>query len=60
MNKKFFFLILISFLASSIYGENVNGYFAGSLSLSEENTIAIALEEIISINFDKYRRKIQR
>ncbi|MDA3808855.1 MAG: hypothetical protein PF518_00865 [Spirochaetaceae bacterium] len=52
MNKKILFLILLSILSSSIFSENINGYFQGTLSLSEKNSIAMALEEIISINFD--------
>lgn len=45
----FFFLLL----TVSLSGENVNGFFQGALSLAEENTVSIALEEVTSIIFDK-------
>jgi len=53
MKRNFIILLLISIFTIFIYAENVNGNFQGILSLAEENTISMALEEIVSIDFDK-------
>jgi len=53
MKRNIILMFLIYLLTASLFGENVNGYFQGALSLAEENTVPIALEEITSIIFDK-------
>ena len=53
MKRNALSLILIILLNVSIFGENINGTYKGVLSLAEENTLNISLEEIVSINFDK-------
>ncbi len=53
MTRKALLLNIIFLLTASLFGENVNGIFQGFLSLAEENTIPLALEEVTSINFDK-------
>lgn len=53
MNRKSIGLFIFFLLTASLNSENVNGSFQGSLSLAEENTISLALEEITSIDFDK-------
>lgn len=53
MKHKVLLIIFLLFLIFFTYGENVNGLFQGTLSLAEENTVELALEEIVSIDFDK-------
>jgi len=52
MKKKL--LVLFSALLSlTLWAENVNGQFQGVLSLSEENTVEMGLEEVTAVVFDK-------
>lgn len=53
MKRNSILLFIISILTVSLFSENVNGFFAGTLSLANENTIDMAIEEIVAINFDK-------
>lgn len=53
MKRNIILMFLLYLLTISLFGENVNGYFQGELSLTEENTVSIAMEEVTSIVFDK-------
>ena len=53
MRKSGFILFILLLINIYLYGENINGNFQGSLSIAEENTVSMALEEIVSIQFDK-------
>ncbi len=53
MRRNALLLIFILLLNISTFGENINGILKGSLSLTDENSISIALEEIVAIHFDK-------
>ena len=53
MKRNIIILFFISIMPFILFSENVNGVFQGALSLSEENSIDIALEQILAINFDK-------
>jgi len=53
MKKGILLLIYIILINISLFCENINGNYKGSLSLADENTQSISLEEIVSIEFDK-------
>ncbi|MBB6479054.1 hypothetical protein [Spirochaeta isovalerica] len=51
--KKKLMVFFSTILSLSLWAENVNGLFVGELSLAEENTVEMALEEITAVIFDK-------
>ncbi|MBI9097632.1 MAG: hypothetical protein JEY91_04095 [Spirochaetaceae bacterium] len=53
MKKKLLLIYFIFSISVSLMSENVNGIFQGTLSLAQENTVSLALEEVASIIFDK-------
>lgn len=53
MRRHLILMLIMASLPFFLWSENVNGQFRGFLSLAEENTVEMGLEEISAIRFDK-------